>query len=136
MIYLYRYSLKHEVGSVKEITGDKLKALKAYLNVLERYFPFGKFGHLFLVELRDYVSSHTTVSGNVIVDMVKDAERQERQVFSTPENWLACKGSASNYRGYPCGLWKIFHYLTVNAADHSIGLRGVNHKIVLEAMHG
>lgn len=103
---------------------------------MEKYFPFGKFGHLFLVELRDYVSSRTTISGDEIAMLVKDAEREERQVFSTSETWLACKGSAPNYRGYPCGLWKMFHYLSVNAADHSIGLRDINPKIVLEAMHG
>lgn len=121
---------------MKEITGEKLQALRSYLNVLEKYFPFGKFGHLFLVELRDYVLSHNTVSGNIIAKVVRDAEREERQVFSSTENWLACKGSAQNYRGFPCGLWKLFHYLTVNAADHSIISRGTNPKIVLEAMHG
>lgn len=124
------------MGAVKEITGEKLQALKAYLNIIEKYFPFGKFGHLFLVELRHFVSSRDSVDGDAIFKMVVDAEREERQVFSSSETWLACKGSSPNFRGYPCGLWKLFHFLTVNAADHSIGLRDTNHKVVLEAMHG
>lgn len=128
--------MKHEVGSVKEIKGEKLKALRSYLDVLERYFPFGKLGHLFLVEVKHYASSYNTLIGSEITKIVQDAEEEDRQVFSSAPNWLACKGSSSKFRGYPCGLWKLFHYLTVNAADHSIGLRDTNHKIVLEAMHG
>lgn len=88
------------------------------------------------MELKDYVFSQNSVTGAEITKMIQDAEKEERQVFSSAQNWLACKGSSTKYRGYPCGLWKLFHYLTVNAADHSIGLRGANHKVVLEAMHG
>ncbi|KAJ8929359.1 hypothetical protein NQ314_017963 [Rhamnusium bicolor] len=131
-----RYSLKHEIASVKEITGEKLEALKAYLNILVKYFPFGKYGQSFLVELRDYVSSEAVVKGTEIGKMLQDAEKEDRQVFSSPQQWLACKGSSPTYRGYPCGLWKMFHYLTINAADSSARLKGSNPKIVLEAMHG
>ncbi|XP_018569842.1 sulfhydryl oxidase 2 isoform X1 [Anoplophora glabripennis] len=131
-----RYSLKREVGSVKEITGDKLEALKAYINILVKYFPFGKYGQAFLVELKDYISNEETVKGSEIGKIVKDAEKEDRQVFSSPQQWLGCKGSSSSYRGYPCGVWKMFHYLTVNAADSSSGLKGTNPKVALEAMHG
>nr|XP_023027349.1 sulfhydryl oxidase 2 [Leptinotarsa decemlineata] len=130
-----RYSLKHEVGNSKEITGEKLKALSDYMNILERHFPFGKYGQLFLKEIKNHISQKTFIHGSEIRKMVEDAEREERQVFSTPQKWLACKGSKTTYRGYPCGLWKMFHYLTVNAADYS-GIKDDNPKIVLEAMHG
>ncbi|KAJ8922380.1 hypothetical protein NQ315_004323 [Exocentrus adspersus] len=131
-----RYSLKREVASVKEITGEKLEALKAYLNVLVKYFPFGMYGQAFLVELKDYVTHSDAVKGADIAKIVKDAEKEERQVFSSPKQWLGCKGSSSTYRGYPCGVWKLFHYLTVNAADSTSGLKGSNPRIVLDAMHG
>lgn len=131
-----RYSLRHEVASIKEITGEKLEALKAYVKILVKYFPFGKFGQAFLVELKDYISNEETVKGADIGKMVKDAEKEDQQVFSSPQQWLACKGSSPNYRGYPCGVWKMFHYLTINAADSTSGLKGSNPKVVLEAMHG
>ncbi|KAG5886744.1 hypothetical protein JTB14_019442 [Gonioctena quinquepunctata] len=131
-----RYSLKHEVGNSKQITGDKLKALLAFVNVLEKYFPFSKYGQLFLRELKDFLLQKSSVDGDDIRKMVELAEREERQIFSTPQNWLACKGSSDKYRGYPCGLWKMFHYLTVNAADYTSGTKGSNPNIVLEAMHG
>ncbi|KAJ8939110.1 hypothetical protein NQ318_005930 [Aromia moschata] len=131
-----RYSLRREIARTKEITGEKLAALRAYLSVLLKYFPFGKFGQMFLAELHDYVSTRETVQGADIYNMVKAAEREDRQVFSSPQQWLGCRGSKVTLRGYPCGLWKMFHYLAVNAAEYSIGPKGPNPKIVLEAMHG
>nr|CAI5850661.1 unnamed protein product [Callosobruchus analis] len=129
-----RYSLKHEIVAFKEITGERLEALKAYLDVLVKYFPFGKYGHMFLIELRDFVLSKKHVRGEDISILVHDAEKESRQVFSSPEEWLACKGSTSKYRGYPCGLWKLFHYLTINAAESKPS--NSDPKMVLAAMHG
>lgn len=131
-----RYSLKHEVAGIKEISGDKLIALRSYLDALAKYFPFGKYGKLFLTELRDFAKNRITVFGDDIADMVENAEKDERQVFSSKPDWLACKGSSSNYRGYPCGLWKLFHYLTVNAADQNNWNKQSDYKAVLLAMHG
>ena len=29
--------------------------------------------------------------------------------------WTGCHGSEARYRGYPCGVWTLFHVLTVNS---------------------
>ena len=45
----------------------------------------------------------------------------------TPEDWVNCKGSQPQFRGYPCSLWQLFHSLMVNAAtkgDPSMALGG------------
>lgn len=38
--------------------------------------------------------------------------------------WKGCAGSQPHYRGYPCGLWTLFHTLTVNCGkrDNLMGL--------------
>ncbi|XP_057652924.1 sulfhydryl oxidase 2-like [Diorhabda carinulata] len=130
-----RYSLKHEVASVKEITKEQLQALKNYLHVIAKYFPFGRNGQLFLKDLKEFVWFKTVVKGEDIGNFVKHAEKENQLVFSSPQHWLACKGSSPNYRGYPCGLWKLFHYLVVNAAINE-EIQDSNPGIVLEAMHG
>ncbi|XP_066254593.1 sulfhydryl oxidase 2-like [Euwallacea similis] len=131
-----RYSLKREVGGLKEITGEKLQALRTYVQVLAKYFPFGINGKALLQEISALVEASDPVEGNKIGTLVRNAENESRQVFSTPQKWLACQGSSPQYRGYPCGLWRMFHYLTVNVADYSHELRGDNPRLVLEAMHG
>lgn len=38
-------------------------------------------------------------------------------VLPTNVTWVGCEGSERQFRGYPCGLWTIFHLLTVQAAQ-------------------
>lgn len=115
-----RYSLRHEVSTVKSITGEKLDALRAYLQVLAKYFPFGRNGKRFLDELEALALSKITVDGSEIAEKLDTAEQEEQKVFSSPKQWLGCRGSSPEKRGYPCGVWKMFHYLTVNAADAGV----------------
>lgn len=38
-------------------------------------------------------------------------------VLPTNVTWVGCRGSEPHFRGYPCGLWTVFHLLTVQAAQ-------------------
>lgn len=38
-------------------------------------------------------------------------------VLPTNVTWVGCQGSEPQFRGYPCGLWTLFHLLTVQAAQ-------------------
>lgn len=51
-------------------------------------------------------------------------------VLATPDGFLGCQGSKPNLRGYPCGVWTLFHYFTVSA------LRSADSMEVLGAMLG
>lgn len=127
-----RYSLRHEVSTVKTISGEKLEALRAYLKILAKYFPFGKYGKRFLNELESIVVSRNALDGAEIAQKLNTAEQENQKVFSSPKQWLSCRGSSPEKRGYPCGLWKMFHYLTVNAAEDS----NAKPRDVLDAMLG
>ncbi|XP_045464224.1 sulfhydryl oxidase 1-like isoform X2 [Harmonia axyridis] len=131
-----RFSLRQEIGRTKIIEGDKLNALRAYLNVLVKYFPMGKKGHYFLKDLSSLVTNSDSVKGTEISALIKDSEKQEKFIWSSPKEWLGCKGSQLETRGYPCGVWTMFHYLTVNAAEQNIGKAKADPKEVLSAMHG
>ena len=130
-----RYSLKHEVATTKLITGEKLRVLRAYLGVLRKYFPFGRGGQLFLTELAMKLSEDP-VQGSTLAEVIQRAEQEDSLVFSSPQQWLACRGSSPTLRGYPCGLWKLFHYLTVNSAEQNINDHHANPLEVLDVMHG
>lgn len=127
-----RYSLRHEVSALKSISGERLDALRAYLNVLKKYFPFGRNGKRFLSDLHQIAIASDTVDGSELAKKLDVAEQEEQKVFSSPKQWLGCRGSSSEKRGYPCGLWTLFHYLTVNAAEHE----DAKPRDVLDAMLG
>lgn len=125
-----RYSLKHEVAKIKTISGEKLTALKKYIEVIVKYFPTGRKGKNFLQDLQTEINSYgATVNGADIAKFLQPMDNEDEGIFSSPQQWLGCSGSSTRYRGYPCGLWKMFHYLTVNSDSK-------NPREVLEAMLG
>lgn len=132
-----RYSLKHEVATTKLIEGDKLQALKNYLDVVIKYFPTGRRGKNFLQDLLTEINTYgAQVKGEDIARFLHPMDNEDEGIFSSPQQFLGCSGSRGKYRGYPCGVWKMFHYLTVNAADQNHNKENVNPKEVLEAMLG
>lgn len=127
-----RYSLKHEVGNTKTISGEKRDALLNYLTVLSKHFPFPAHGKKFLNELNYLVETTDSLDGTQIKDAVTNAENN-LQVFSSAPHWLGCQGSQPQFRGYTCGLWTMFHHLTVSAAESADARFPLE---VLHAMHG
>ncbi|KAK9877899.1 hypothetical protein WA026_020125 [Henosepilachna vigintioctopunctata] len=131
-----RFLLGREVSRNKVIEGEKLLALRDLLKVLTKYFPLSKKGILFLNDLSSKLTNTDSIRGAEISVLIKNSEREGQLIWSSPKQWLGCKGSTAGHRGYPCGVWTMFHYLTVNAADYNKGRRQVNPKEILMAMHG
>ncbi|KFB51709.1 AGAP007491-PA-like protein [Anopheles sinensis] len=129
-----RFALFHEIARFKTIDGERLVALRNLLNVLVRYFPFNDNGRRFLTEVRQYVlnAGEQSLDGEAFVQRVKALENERKPVFSS-NHWIGCSGSKEGLRRYPCGLWTLFHYLTVQAAESDLSN---NPQEVLEAMHG
>nr|CAI5816902.1 unnamed protein product [Callosobruchus analis] len=130
-----RYSLTREIGVKKEIKGEQLQALRLYFDVLEKYFPLGTNGKKLLKEINELTRKGDTVNGLEIRKKVLEAAKPGNKVFSAPQKWIGCLGSTPAYRGYPCSLWKMFHFLTVNAALDS-NFHFPHENIALRAMHG
>ncbi|KOC60182.1 Sulfhydryl oxidase 1 [Habropoda laboriosa] len=129
-----RYSIIHEIPLHKVIKDEKMDALKKYLNVLAEYFPL-RYGNIFLETISDIIKKRSNISGEEFSQIVKSMEEEMSPIYSGPSKWIGCKGSNEQYRGYPCGLWTMFHMLTVNFAIRN---KDVEHepRKVLEAMHG
>lgn len=127
-----RQALRIEVPRMPVIEGDKLIALRRLLTVLERYFPFNDNGKKFIRDLQDYVQIDDRINGSDFDAKVPELEQHYNPVFSS-NRWVGCKGSKESYRGYPCGLWTLFHYLTVRAAETDISSDPLE---ILQAMHG
>jgi thiol oxidase len=109
------YSLKHEVPSYKLISGEAFVALKNYLNILVKYLPFSNKAVKVLDDFKNAIFKHTNdIRGEKVLEYLNLFDNGAESVFSL-HDWIGCKGSKPQYRGYPCGLWILFHTLTVNA---------------------
>lgn len=106
------YSLFHEIGMKSTITSDSMVALKKYLRVVSKHFPFVTNADQFVRELSELVEDKSTLSGKEFRRLA-----QKRYVDYQPfsRKYVGCKGSTDNYRHYPCGMWMMFHTMTVRA---------------------
>lgn len=105
-----RYSLFHEIPLQSSITGDKMAALRRYLAVLNRFYPSDDVTRQFLQTITSELLAFERITGSDFKKMVRNNGNQFENV---PRQWVACKGTDSTYRGYPCGLWTLFHTMTV-----------------------
>uniref|UniRef100_A0A1B6KLZ5 Sulfhydryl oxidase n=1 Tax=Graphocephala atropunctata TaxID=36148 RepID=A0A1B6KLZ5_9HEMI len=130
-----RYSLKNEVPLHKNITGERLTALKNYMNILIKYFPFGQQGIDFLRKLNENaLEGRSEVSGREFRQNFLRIE-EEYKPFLPKQGWIGCQGSNPQYRGYPCSLWTMFHTLTVHEETREGNSTGKQPK-VLSTMAG
>ena len=75
------------------------------------------------------------IKGEDLASEINKLRSEYKALTDTPESsWLGCKGSAPQFGGYPCGLWMMFHTLTVNHAEEGHG--NEDPKIVVKAMAG
>lgn len=110
-----KYSLDHEITSRSIISGEALESLIGYLELLNECFPTNIRGKKFLSLLLDKMRFNNTVSGEKLGDFVNKYEFMINP-YVTKHKWIGCQGSNSMFRQYPCGLWTLFHTLTVQAS--------------------
>lgn len=131
-----RFSVGHEIPMTKMIDGEKMRALKNYTDALAAYFPMKRGNPMFLNTLRFVVRSKERISGADFRTLVRSTEEEMAPVYSEKNEWVGCKGSTPGLRGYPCGLWTIFHTLTVNFAERFEEHPDMEATQVLGAVHG
>uniref|UniRef100_A0A0C9PXU2 Sulfhydryl oxidase n=2 Tax=Fopius arisanus TaxID=64838 RepID=A0A0C9PXU2_9HYME len=135
-----KYSLIQEISLTDEFTNDKLQALTIYLEVLANYFPLRKGNSEFLIRLHEIVANETSLTGEIFKNIVTKLQQELSPVFMEDREWTGCKGSAPRFRGFPCGLWTLFHTLTVSYAkdvgDEANPSGVESPSIILGAMYG
>ncbi|EPY36424.1 quiescin sulfhydryl oxidase [Angomonas deanei] len=103
------YTMYHEVTAVKEVHGESRVALLNFLRLVKTALP-----HLRSDPLYEVVRSSDHISDALWRAQVLQAAIP---IEGSPQNmtWRTCRGSAWMYRGFPCGLWLLYHALSVNS---------------------
>ncbi|RUS74550.1 hypothetical protein EGW08_017698 [Elysia chlorotica] len=131
------YSLRQEVAICQTIDGERLGALKEYINVLKKYFPGREPVQLFLVEVWKMLSNlqSPALTGEEWMNNL-DSLQAESHYLPEVIRWASCEGSSPQFRGFPCSMWTLFHTLTVGAHAQSQGRTPGDAKEVLLAIRG
>ncbi|KAG8436796.1 hypothetical protein GDO86_007760 [Hymenochirus boettgeri] len=68
----------------------------------------------FFSPLASLLHNATEVSSQEFEDVLNN---KDQAVLASSVNFVWCQGSKSQYRGFPCSLWTLFHFLTVQASE-------------------
>ncbi|VDM18589.1 unnamed protein product [Hydatigera taeniaeformis] len=101
--------LIHDVGRKKVIKGADLDALKEFLTVLSKYLDLGQQYNNEIAYLRREVYEKPEIQRQEWLGLMTGMTLSTDKV-----QYIACRGSKPYLRGYPCGLWIMFHAMTVN----------------------
>lgn len=85
----------------------------------------------FFQELKSYVMASDGLKGEHFEAKIKRLKTKYKPIF-TKNHWVGCQSSSPNLRGFTCGLWMLFHYLTVRAAETDLSNDPLE---VLQAVH-
>jgi len=125
------YMLSVEVSSNKNLYGDKLEAMKkltkAFVETKE-HFPGRRATYEFFENLERWLED------NGLFEYEEWRSFLDRQPGfpRSSHKWAGCQSGQASLRGYPCGLWTMFHALSV--AYHNAGIQ--DQSSFYEAMKG
>ncbi|XP_006887836.1 PREDICTED: sulfhydryl oxidase 1 [Elephantulus edwardii] len=132
------YILRVEVGKFAVLEGQRLIALKKFVAVLAKYFPGQPLVQNFLHSTNDWLKRQKREK--ILYRSFKSAldNRREGAVIAQKVNWVGCQGSEPHFRGFPCSLWILFHFLTVQATRKNLyhPEETANPQEVLQAIRG
>ncbi|PWV13805.1 hypothetical protein C3747_41g91 [Trypanosoma cruzi] len=101
----------NEVSLVGLDSPGPLGAVKCFLRIVEAALP--GLGADALLEAVAEIENGTRFS----VESWQEAVLAARIPYYGAPNevqWRTCKGSSPSYRGFPCGMWLLYHSITVN----------------------
>ncbi|XP_061170237.1 sulfhydryl oxidase 1-like [Saccostrea echinata] len=129
------YCLRHEVAIHKDIQGEDLKALQHFVRILAKYFPGREEVSSFLRKLSSWLDGVPDITSYHWSHMIESLQTVDSFL---PESvlWVSCQGSQTYFRGYPCGMWTLFHTLTVNSYLYGKDSAKFLYKDVLIAIGG
>ncbi|XP_061681917.1 sulfhydryl oxidase 1 [Syngnathoides biaculeatus] len=128
------YSLRVELASHPVIAGEALTSLRKYISVLAKYFPGRPILMNLLKSLSSWLQDQTgdQVSYQALSEILENSAQAPDTALPEGVRWVGCQGSQPHLRRYPCGVWTLFHLLTVQAKKSG----GSDPKEVLSAMTG
>ncbi|CAB1331911.1 unnamed protein product [Coregonus sp. 'balchen'] len=126
------YSLRVELAAHPVIKGEALSALQRYISVLAKYFPGRPVVRNLLTSVDTWLKDQndTELSYSSLRDALDNTAEVPDAALPDGVRWVGCQGSKPHFRRYPCGMWTLFHVLTVQANEAS----GKDPQEVLQAM--
>eukprot|EP00096_Caligus_rogercresseyi_P013214 TRINITY_DN5897_c0_g1_i1.p1 TRINITY_DN5897_c0_g1~~TRINITY_DN5897_c0_g1_i1.p1 ORF type:complete len:582 (-),score=92.20 TRINITY_DN5897_c0_g1_i1:1576-3321(-) len=112
-----KYMLSVEIPMYSLEDNSRFLSLRHFLGTLLRYLPLRKEIITTILELRNWLDETPDISEEDYKSKLNELKAKNKPFRHTPSDWKGCKGSTPYFRGYPCGVWTLFHVLSVEAMN-------------------
>ncbi|KAM4548191.1 sulfhydryl oxidase 1 [Odontesthes bonariensis] len=111
------YSLRVELAAHPVLKDEALNSLKKYISVLAKYFPGRPMVMNSLKSLNSWLQMQTAddISYEAFREILDNTAQAPNTALPEGVRWVGCQGTQPHLRRYPCGVWTLFHVLTVQA---------------------
>lgn len=107
-----RYTLLIEIPRTERFNQTQITVIKQLFKTILKYFPFRNENvRRFFKRMNNWLSNKKE---RLSAKQYREAMRISDGFLKPMESWRHCNGSKPIYRGYPCGVWVLFHTMTVN----------------------
>lgn len=112
-------SIFHEIPRQSLIKNDAFVGLKSYLKLIQMYFPFDSLNDNYFIQgLLKFLGQFETITGTDFQTQATELKLLHDPIFVS-RRYLGCCSNIPRLRGYSCGLWQLFHMLTVSSAANA-----------------
>ncbi|CAF0892240.1 unnamed protein product, partial [Didymodactylos carnosus] len=98
-------------GEIRRKLPSMTSKLKDWLSLLNTYYPGGEVVKKFISNLNDFTKNTDRLNASELTKYINNSNVKLPGI-----NYKHCNGSSPAYRGYTCGLWTLFHAMTVKQA--------------------
>jgi hypothetical protein len=124
LLHAMRDSFHKEIALVKLIEGRKLDALKLFVDVLNQLFPADRREvKVFLEKLEEWIGAKTEIESSEFLAKLDQLESELHPWDINMTDWDECRGTITGRRGYTCGLWRLFHTLTITGVQKNSNVK-------------
>uniref|UniRef100_A0A914LSU2 Sulfhydryl oxidase n=1 Tax=Meloidogyne incognita TaxID=6306 RepID=A0A914LSU2_MELIC len=117
LIATLHYLLTVEIPRNPFLGNAELQTLKSFIHLMRRHGPGSVPVRRLFFRLDSWLRAQhqPVISTEKYLSKVEQFQTELGHPIPANVSYLACRGSKSHLRGFTCGLWTIFHILTVRA---------------------
>ena len=102
------FALNQEISLKQHLSDLEEKSLREFINILVKFYPSESEVYPKIIQIQNWLEQSEPHK----VDLQRMSEIMESVADFAP-HWLGCRGSQQTFGGYSCGVWSLWHFLTV-----------------------
>ena len=110
------FALNQEISIKQSLDERGENSLKEFINILVKFYPSDSAVYQHISQIQNWLEQPQQKN----IDP-REIKQMLQPVRDLAPDWVGCRGSEENFGGYSCGLWSLWHFLTVAQLEAGLG---------------